>query len=148
MLKLFCQMVQVIHLEISSVLRAKERAFSENAIFNPLKRLKAMTRVYVTAPVNLPGFCETRLRISGIAEELREKGFEVETCFDVCGSGSLTCPSDEPQGKRALAEGVFATLSADMIFLCYGWQKSRRCVAEMMVASQFGKKMMTEMGSY
>lgn len=78
-----------------------------------------------------------KLRAEVRQKELRQKGFDAITPFDI---------SPDPNASYAehLGKDIQALLECDAIYFCRGWQDSKGCQAEYEVAKIYGKQMVFE----
>lgn len=78
-----------------------------------------------------------KLRAEVRQKELRRKGFDAITPFDV---------SPDPNASYAehLGKDIQALLECDAVYFCRGWQDSKGCQAEYEVAKIFGKQIVFE----
>lgn len=94
-------------------------------------------KIYVSIPIAGKVYNAQKFKANKIAEELRKKGHEVVTPFDVV-------PSPETPYNEAMGKCMAELLGCDAVFLCEGWRKSKGCVAEYHVALVYGKQIESE----
>lgn len=90
-------------------------------------------RLYISIPIT--GFPLSDIAIDAESYKLmfEEDGYEVITPFNVC-------PAQGKPYSYYMGKNIEALLECDAIYLAPGWQNSKGCTAEYMVAVVYGKE--------
>lgn len=96
-----------------------------------------MKRVYISVPVTSQDCINQKNHVFNVSTDLAIKGYSVRSCFDAVSDIDLM--SDE-----CVAKCMLEVLRCDAIYLCRGWQRSKQCMAEVLVAMNYDKEVMTE----
>ncbi|MDE5688675.1 MAG: DUF4406 domain-containing protein [Paramuribaculum sp.] len=90
-------------------------------------------KIYISIPISGHKLDKVHSKADAIKQQLIADGHEAITPFDVC---------SEPDKSYAYYMGrdIEAMLGCDAIYLCDGWQDSRGCQAEAVIAKIYEKQ--------
>lgn len=94
-------------------------------------------KVYISIPIIGENYNDQRNHAFIAATNLGLKGWDVVSPFDVTPRANMT--ANEIAGKH-----FEVLLNCDAIYLCKGWQQSKKCQAELQIALVYGKEIITE----
>lgn len=95
-------------------------------------------KVYVSVPISGRPISEAKRQAESVKSILSNAGHEVITPFDV-----VSNPPDMPDKEQyayCMGKDIEAILNCDAMAMCEGWEDSKGCTAERLVAIVYGKK--------
>ena len=95
-------------------------------------------RVYVSVPISGRDINDAKKQAESVKNILSHAGHDVITPFDVV-PNPPSIPEKE-QYAYCMGKDIEALLTCDAVALCEGWDKSKGCKAERMVAIIYGMK--------
>lgn len=102
-------------------------------------------KIYISLPISGLPIDDVRENAKQAKELLESAGYEAITPFDIVEWDRIhPLMSDEQKYAHCMGKDIEALMMCDAIYVCNGWENSKGCTAEVLVAETYGKEIIYE----